>query len=34
MRQQLGIAKYSQQFKGDLGAAIAEQNDSPVNYGS
>ena len=32
MRQQSGIAKYLRQLKGDLGAAIVAQKDSPVNY--
>ena len=34
MRQQSGIEKYSQKLKGDLGEAIAAQNNIPVNYGS
>ena len=34
MRQQPGIAKYLRQLKGDLGAAILAQKDSPVIYGS
>ena len=34
MRQQSGIAKYLRKLKGDLGAAIAEQKDIPVKYGS
>ena len=32
MRQQSWIAKYLRQLKGDLGAAIAAQKDSPVIY--
>ena len=34
MRQQSGIEKYSRQSQSDLGAAIKEQKDSPVNYRS
>ena len=34
MRHKSGIAKYSWQLKGDLGAAIEAQKKSSVNYGS
>ena len=34
MRLQSGLIKYSRKLKGDLGAVIAAQKDSPVKYGS